>query len=176
MFRRMFRTLAVSSVCLSTVLAQSTSRPFPASALAAKTVAIVNETGNHDVEKGAVAALASWGQFRVVDDPEQADITLRFVKTKTHEGTSTQKSDEAGKQTDSGYSMTFGSSIHRVAKVCGDGVLHNQDRRLEVQGGAFLCERFPYGVSQRNAAGKYHIGNAVVVTTRHVQPASADVE
>ena len=114
---RLLRPGVVFGVCAGAVLAQSASSPFPAVALAAKTIAIVNETGDHGVDKGAVDALASWGQFRVVDDPEQADMTLRFVKTKTHEGTSTQKTDANGKQTDSGYSVTFGSSIRMTALI-----------------------------------------------------------
>lgn len=120
MFRRLLGTVVVVlvlSVCGSAVLAQGVPRPFPAAALAAKTLAIVNETGNHDVEKGAVDTLRSWGQFRIIDDPEQADITLRFAKTRTHEGASTQKTDQNGKPTDYGYGVTFGSSIHMTASL-----------------------------------------------------------
>ena len=51
----------------------------------------------------------------MVDDPQLADITLRFEKNKTHEGASTQKTDANGKPTDWGYGMSFGSSIRMTA-------------------------------------------------------------
>ncbi len=92
---------------------------MPAAALGAKTVAIVNDTRDPKVADGAVAALKSWGQFTVVDDPQVADITLRFDKTKERSGASTPgKTDADGKPVGDpsyGYSMTFGSKIHMKA-------------------------------------------------------------
>ena len=96
-------------------LAQTVVTPFPASVLAAKTVAITNSTGSAQVEKGAQDALQSWRQFRLVDDPQTADITLHFEKNKIHEGASTQKTDANGKPTDWGYGMSFSSSIRMTA-------------------------------------------------------------
>ncbi len=98
--------------------AQVNVRPLPKPALTAKTVAIVNNTHNDAVEEGAMEALKRWGRFTIVDDSEAADITLTFDKKSEHEGTSTQKTGEDGK-VDSGYSMSFSSSIHMKATLKG---------------------------------------------------------
>ncbi len=84
---------------------------FPPGIFAAKTVAIINDTRTPGVEKGAAEALASWGQFKVVSDPQLAEVTLRFEKTRQHDGRDTQKTDDDGKNTSYGYSMSFGSTI-----------------------------------------------------------------
>ena len=111
------RVFVLGSVAASAVFGQGASSAFPAAALAAKTIAIVNGTSHPQVEKGAADALQSWRQFKVVDDPEMADITLRFEKNRTHEGASTQKADANGKPTDWGYGMSFGSSIRMTASL-----------------------------------------------------------
>ena len=95
--------------------AQSPGNTIPPAALGAHTVAIVNETRNSDVEKGAEAALRDWGQLRLVDDPNTADVTLRFEKTSTHDGASSQKTDANGNPTDYSYSVSFSSKIHMQA-------------------------------------------------------------
>lgn len=100
---------------LGSALAQTAGGGFPPAVLTAKTIAVVNETKTPDVEKGAEETLASWSQFKVVDDPAVADVTLRFDKNRTHEGRDTQKTDANGKPTDYGYSMSFGSSIQMKA-------------------------------------------------------------
>ncbi len=90
---------------------QSPKDAFPTGVFAAKTVAIINDTRTPGVEKGAAEALASWGQFKIVSDPQLAEITLRFEKTRQHEGRDTQKTDDDGKNTSYGYSMSFESTI-----------------------------------------------------------------
>ena len=89
---------------------------FPSAALMAKTVAIVNDTHDPKVADGALAALRSWAQFTVEDDPSAADLTLRFDKTKEHSGSSTpQKTDADGKpvgDSSYGYSFSTSSQIH----------------------------------------------------------------
>ena len=94
--------------------AQSAPKPFPAGVLGAKTIAIINDTHTPAVEKGADDALASWGQFKIVDDPQLADITLRFDKKRQHEGRDSQKTGDDG-QTSYSYGMSFGSNIEMKA-------------------------------------------------------------
>ncbi len=88
---------------------------FPPEVYSAKTVAVVNDTHTDAVSEGAVDALKAWGHFTVVDDPDTADVTLRFDKTKEHSGQDSQKPDPNTGQTSYSYGMTFGSSIHMKA-------------------------------------------------------------
>ncbi len=101
----------VCGVVFSAGWAQTQAKPFPDGVFTAKTVAIVNDTRQPGVEKGADDALASWGQFKVVEDPQLADVVIRFEKAGHHEGRDTQKSDATGKPTDYGYEMSFSSTI-----------------------------------------------------------------
>ncbi len=89
-------------------------RRFPAEALHAKTVAVVNDTHSDGVEKGAASALAAWGQFKLTENAEDADLTLRFDKSTDHDGQSSEKTGDDGKPSYS-YGMSFGSSIHMKA-------------------------------------------------------------
>ena len=113
------RTVVSCGVLLCSALAQSPSRlpngAFPSAALAAKTVAVVNDTRDTGITKGADSALQSWGQFTLVDDPTTADITLRFDKTKERSGSSTQGSDPNTNQPSYGYSVSVASSVHMKA-------------------------------------------------------------
>ncbi len=102
-------------VVSAAAFAQVAGKPFPDGVFSAKTVAVVNDTRTPAVEKGAEDALAAWGQFKVVDDPQLADVTLRFEKARQHEGHDTQKTDDTGKPTDYGYTMSFGSTISMKA-------------------------------------------------------------
>lgn len=106
------RAAAACAITLSTAAAQTTRAPFPEGVYAAKTVAIVDDSRSPGVQKGATEALQSWGQFKVVDDPQLADVTIRFEKTRQHEGRDSQTKDPNGKDTSYGYSMSFSSSIH----------------------------------------------------------------
>ncbi len=119
MGRMFFRTAVVCGVALVSAWGQTAKESFPAAALQAKTVAIVNDTRDAKVADGAAAALRSWGQFTIVDDPQLADITLRFDKTKERSGAGTpQKTDADGKPVGDpsyGYSMSFSSQIHMKA-------------------------------------------------------------
>ena len=93
-----------------------TATEFPAAALSAKTVAIVNDTHDPKVVDGALTALRSWGQFTVVDDPSVADLTLRFDRSKERSGAATpQKTDADGKpvgEPSYGYSFSSSSQVH----------------------------------------------------------------
>jgi hypothetical protein len=113
-----FTTLAVIWIALI-VAAVAQSSSFPPAVFTAKTVAIINDTTSGDVATGATNALRAWGQFKVVDDPDSADLTLRFDKSKEHQGQDTHKTDANGNATDYGYSMTFGNQIHMKAYVKG---------------------------------------------------------
>jgi len=111
--------LALSiTVAAGAARAQMQVRPLPKAALAAKTVAIVNNTHNDAVSEGAVEALKRWGHFTIVDDSDMADITLTFEKKSEHEGTSTQKTGDDGKP-DTNYSISFSSSIRMKATLKG---------------------------------------------------------
>ena len=90
---------------------------FPAAVYTARTVAIVNDTHTDQVTEGAIDALKAWAHFTVVDDPDTADLTLRFDKSKDHAGQDAQKPDpDTGKPSYS-YSMSFSTSIHMKAYV-----------------------------------------------------------
>lgn len=96
-------------------LAQAHKPHFPEGVFTAKTIAIVNDTRTPQVEKGADDALASWGQFKVVEDPQLADVVLRFEKSRQHEGRNTETPGEDGKNASYGYSMSFSSRIEMKA-------------------------------------------------------------
>jgi hypothetical protein len=59
--------------------------------------------------------LKAWGEFTVVDDPDAADLTLRFDKASQHEGQTTEKTDAVGNTTDRNYSLSFSSQIRMRA-------------------------------------------------------------
>ena len=99
-------------------MAQVSVHPLPKPALAAKTVAIINNTHNDAVSEGAIEALKRWGRFTIVDDSDEADIKLTFDKKSEHQSTSTQKTGDDGKP-DSSYSMSFSSAIHMKASLKG---------------------------------------------------------
>ena len=92
--------------------------PLPKPVFAAKTIIIFNNTHNEAVEEGALEALKRWGKFTVVEDPDQADITLTFDKKSEHEGSSSQKPDKDGNPSSS-YSFSFSSSIQMHAALKG---------------------------------------------------------
>ncbi len=98
--------------------AQQNVKAFPKAALAAKTVAIVNNTHQDGIVDGATETLKRWGRFTVVDDPDSADVTLVFDKKSEHDKTNTEKTGDDGK-TESGFSVTFSSTIHMRATVKG---------------------------------------------------------
>jgi hypothetical protein len=105
--------IALSPLCYLAIAQSSAS--FPPSVLTAKTVAVINDTKSGPVVDGAVNALKAWGQFTVVDDPESADITLRFDKSTQHEGQATQKTDANGNPTESNYNLSFSAQIRMKA-------------------------------------------------------------
>ena len=110
--------LAFSATLIGPAYAQKMVRAFPPEVVAAKTVAIMNETHDQGVTDGAVEALKRWGKFTVVEDPEVADITLTFDKKSEHDKTNTEKTGDDGK-TDYGFSMSFSSSVHMKAVLKG---------------------------------------------------------
>jgi hypothetical protein len=99
-------------------LAQRNVGSMPKEVFAAKTVAIVNNTHNEQVEQGAVEALKRWGKLSVIDDSDAADITIIFEKQSEHQGSSKTTTGEDGKPSTS-YGMTFGSSIYMKAVLKG---------------------------------------------------------
>lgn len=111
------RTAIVCSLVGGAAAAQTSKASLPETVFAAKTVAIVNDTRTPGVEKGAVDALQAWGQFKVVDDPQIADITIRFERNRQHEGHDSQTPDANGKDTNYSYSMSFTSTIHMTASL-----------------------------------------------------------
>ncbi len=117
--RRLPEIALLLVVSASSALGQRISQPFGKAVFTAKTVAIVNNTHNGDVEEGAVEALKRWGKFTVIDDSDLADITLTFDKKGAHEGSSSQKPDKDGNPSSS-YSLSFSSSVHMKAVLKGE--------------------------------------------------------
>ena len=111
-------TLAVWIGLTCAGVAQSSSS-FPAPAFSARTIAVINDTPTAAVGEGAANALRAWGQFKIVDDPESADLTLRFDKSKDHQGQDSHETDANGNPTDYSYSMSFSSAIHMKAYLKG---------------------------------------------------------
>jgi hypothetical protein len=118
--KRLIATLSlVATLTASFCLAQANKLPLPKPVFKAKTVVILNNTHNADVEKGAVEALKRWGKLAVIDDVDLADITLTFDKKSEHEKTSSQKPDKDGNPSSS-FGMSFSSSIHMSATLKGE--------------------------------------------------------
>jgi hypothetical protein len=91
---------------------------MPRAALAAKTIAIVNDTKTGEVSDGALEQLRGWGYFTLVDDADSADIVLRFDKKTDRSKQNSQSTDEKGTTTWSG-TMTFSSEVHMRAYLKG---------------------------------------------------------
>lgn len=111
--------MTIPPALIASALAQTAPGPLPKAVFTAKTVAIVNDTHTDAVTDGAIEQLKKWGHFTVVDDPDSADITLRFDKNKDRDGRSSQKTDANGNPTDYGYSLTFSSTVHMRAYLKG---------------------------------------------------------
>jgi hypothetical protein len=92
--------------------------PMPRPALAAKTIAIVNDTKTGEVSDGALEQLKRWGHFTVVDDTDSADIVLRFDKKTDREKQNSQWTDDKGQTTYSG-TLSFSSQVHMRAYLKG---------------------------------------------------------
>jgi hypothetical protein len=96
-------------------LAQSS---IPNIALAAKTIAILNDTKTGEVSEGALEQLKRWGHFTVVDDTDSADIVLRFDKKTDREKQNSQSTDDKGNTSYSG-GFSFSSQVHMRAYLKG---------------------------------------------------------
>jgi hypothetical protein len=116
--RRLFAVLVVCAAFAEPAFAQKMVRAFPKEVIAAKTVAIVNDTHDDEVRQGAEAALKRWGRFTVVDDSDTADITLVFDKKSEHSETSSDKPAADGSP-QSGFSVAFSSAVHMKASLKG---------------------------------------------------------
>ena len=107
--------LFFSTFSLMTGVAQESGKAFPEAVLAAKTVAVLNDTRTQAVTDGAVAELKEWGHFRVVDDPESADVVLHFTKSTERSTSNSQTKNEKDDSTSYGFSVSSSSSIHMEA-------------------------------------------------------------
>ena len=112
-FRSLFFTLA-----LFVFVAAPAQEPMPRAALAAKTVAILNDTKTGEVSDGALEQLKRWGRFTVVDDSDSADIVLRFDKKTDREKQNKQSTDDKG-TTSWSTTMSFSSQVHMRAYLKG---------------------------------------------------------
>ncbi len=118
--KRLIASLSLAAVLMASYsLGQGNKLPLPKPVFKAKTVVILNNTHNADVEQGAVEALKRWGKLTVIDDVDLADITLTFDKKSGHEGTSSQKPDKDGNPSSS-FGVSFSSSIHMSATLKGE--------------------------------------------------------
>ena len=91
---------------------------IPPAALAAKTIAIRNDTKSGEVSDGALEQLKRWGHFTIVDDTDIADIVLRFDKKTDREKQSSQSTNDDGTTSYSG-GLTFSSQVHMRAYLKG---------------------------------------------------------
>jgi hypothetical protein len=105
-------------LALVAVVASLAQEPIPRAAFAAKTIAILNDTKTGQVSDGALEQLKNWGRFTVVDDPDSADIVLRFDKKTNREKQNSQSTDEKGATTYSG-TLSFSSQVHMRAYLKG---------------------------------------------------------
>ncbi len=112
-----FRALLLPLV-FGVALATSAQQSIPPAALAAKTVAILNDTKTGEVSDGAIEQLKRWGHFTVVDDSDSADIVLRFDKKTDREKQNSQSTDEKG-ATSYSATMSFSSQVHMRAYLKG---------------------------------------------------------
>ncbi len=98
-------------MCAVAASAQKTVQPFPKQVFTtAKTVAIVNNTGVQAISDGAAEVLKRWGKFKLVEDPDTADLTVTFDKKKEHDGTSSETPGADGKPSYN-YSVSFSTTI-----------------------------------------------------------------
>ena len=91
---------------------------IPRVALAARTIAILNDTKTGEVSDGALEQLKRWAHFTVVDDADSADIVLRFDKKTDREKQNSQSTDDKGNTSYSG-SLSFSSQVHMRAYLKG---------------------------------------------------------
>jgi hypothetical protein len=105
-------------LALVAAVASLAQESIPRAAFAAKTIAILNDTKTREVSDGALEQLKNWGHFTVVDDPDSADIVLRFDKKTDREKQNSQSTDEKGTTTYSG-SLSFSSQVHMRAYLKG---------------------------------------------------------
>lgn len=108
-------SLPLAALAAVSALAQ---QPIPRAALAAKTIAIQNDTKSGAVSDGAVEQLQRWGRFTIVDDSDTADIVLRFDKKTDREKQNSQSTDDKG-TTSWSTTMTFSSQVHMRAYLKG---------------------------------------------------------
>lgn len=73
------KTLAVV-LLLSSAAFAAKHAPLPDELLKAKTVYIVNETGDQDVTDGAYDGITKWGKFTIVKAKGEADLLLIFKR------------------------------------------------------------------------------------------------
>lgn len=82
----MFRTNLCLSFLLTASLALASSasarekRPVPPAVQSAKTIFLVNQTGNHKVIEMAHDKFADWGRFTFAPSKEDADLVIVFTR------------------------------------------------------------------------------------------------
>jgi len=111
------RPLVLPLALIASVAAQA-QQSIPPVALAAKTIAILNDTKTGEVSDGALEQLKRWGHFTVVDDTDSADIVLRFDKKTDRTKQNSQSTDDKG-TTSYSATMSFSSQVHMRAYLKG---------------------------------------------------------
>jgi hypothetical protein len=112
------RRALLLSLAFIAVAAAPAQQSMPPAALAAKTIAILNDTKTADIPDGALEQLKRWGRFTVVDDADSADIVLRFDKKTDREKQNSQSTDDKG-VTSYSATMSFSSQVHLRAYLKG---------------------------------------------------------
>lgn len=111
------RPLVLPLALIASVAVQA-QQSIPPVALAAKTIAILNDTKTGEVSDGALEQLKRWGHFTVVDDTDSADIVLRFDKKTDRTKQNSQSTDDKG-TTSYSATMSFSSQVHMRAYLKG---------------------------------------------------------
>ena len=106
--RMMAAVVSATLFASAAALAQS----FPAPALHAKTVVILNDTHSLAVEKGAEDELKQWGRLKVVDRIDKADLVLSFSRKSSHTATGTNDAPSSY-----GMTVTSDTTIEMVAST-----------------------------------------------------------
>jgi hypothetical protein len=72
-------TCIIAGMFCFSAIARSSNTPIPSAVISAKSVYIVNETGNSNVLKTAYDRFKSWGKFTIVNSRDDADIVVVFA-------------------------------------------------------------------------------------------------
>lgn len=114
-FTRSLATAALVAFALCpSLLAHTKHAPLPNEILRAKTICLANQTGFASLGDKAFDELTKWGRFKIVQNPEDADLVLVLSATSTVTGFDTRTSgNTTGTVNDSGNVQLSSESTSR---------------------------------------------------------------